>query len=275
MFKYDKKTGKALSGAHFKIATSKENAENKVFLKDTEGNDVEAISGEDGVAEFTGLEFGEDALNKVEYKVNDEITGAEVYKYDWENVQTTYYIVETESPEGYMLLEEPIEAIVKKDNYNIEDITSLIQVGNQSNKFDLKLRKWVTQAIVIENGKTVYTETGHKAEDEPEEVVKVDLRRSKLEDVVVKFKYSIRVTNEGEIAGEATEIRDDKPDGLIFVQEDNPDWRYENGDIITDKLAGTTLQPGESAEVEILLTWDNSEDNMIQHQEIEYQVKMI
>ena len=262
LFKYDKKTGKALSGAHFKIATSKENAENKVFLKDTEGNDVEAISGEDGVAEFTGLEFGEDALNKVEYKVNDEITGAEVYKYDWENVQTTYYIVETESPEGYMLLEEPIEAIVKKDNYNIEDITSLIQVGNQSNKFDLKLRKWVTQAIVIENGKTVYTETGHKAEDEPEEVVKVDLRRSKLEDVVVKFKYSIRVTNEGEIAGEATEIRDDKPDGLIFVQEDNPDWRYENGDIITDKLAGTTLQPGESAEVEILLTWDNSEDNM-------------
>ena len=262
LFKYDKKTGKALSGAHFKIATSKENAENKVFLKDTEGNDVEAISGEDGVAEFTGLEFGEDALNKVEYKVNDEITGAEVYKYDWEKVQTTYYIVETESPEGYMLLEEPIEAIVKKDNYNIEDITSLIQVGNQSNKFDLKLRKWVTQAIVIENGKTVYTETGHKAEDEPEEVVKVDLRKSKLEDVVVKFKYSIRVTNEGEIAGEATEIRDDKPDGLIFVQDDNPDWRYENGDIITDKLAGTTLQPGESAEVEILLTWDNSEDNM-------------
>ena len=262
LFKYDEKTGKALSGAHFKIATSKENAENKVFLKDTEGNDVEAISGEDGVAEFTGLEFGEDALNKVEYKVNDEITGAEVYKYDWEKVQTTYYIVETESPEGYMLLEEPIEAIVKKDNYNIEDITSLIQVGNQSNKFDLKLRKWVTQAIVIENGKTVYTETGHKAEDEPEEVVKVDLRKSKLEDVVVKFKYSIRVTNEGEIAGEATEIRDDKPDGLIFVQDDNPDWRYENGDIITDKLAGTTLQPGESAEVEILLTWDNSEDNM-------------
>ena len=262
LFKYDKKTGKALSGAHFKIATSKENAENKVFLKDTEGNDVEAISGEDGVAEFTGLEFGEDALNKVEYKVNDEITGAEVYKYNWEEVETTYYIVETESPEGYMLLEEPIEAIVKKDNYNIEDITSLIQVGNQSNKFDLKLRKWVTQAIVIENGKTVYTETGHKAEDEPEEVVKVDLRKSKLEDVVVKFKYSIRVTNEGEIAGEATEIRDDKPDGLIFVQDDNPDWRYENGDIITDKLAGTTLQPGESAEVEILLTWDNSEDNM-------------
>lgn len=262
LYKYDKDTGKALAGAHFKIATSKENAENKVFLKDTEGNDVEVVSGEDGKAEFTGLEFGEDALNKVEYKVIDEITNAEVYKYDWDKVQTTYYIVETESPEGYMPLEEPIEAIVKKDNYNMEDITTLIQVGNQSNQFDLALRKWVSQAIVIEDGKTVVTETGHKAEDDPEEVVKVDLRRSKIEDITVKFRYKIRVTNEGKIAGEAKEIRDDVPDGLKFVQEDNPDWRIENGDLLTDKLAGTTLQPGESAEVEILLTWVNSLDNM-------------
>ena len=128
--------------------------------------------------------------------------------------------------------------------------------------FDLALRKWVTQAIVTENGKTVIIETGHKAEDDPEEVVKVDLRKSKINDVTVKFNYSIRITNQGEIAGEATEIRDDIPQGLKFVAEDNPDWRVEDGQIVTDKLAGTTLQPGESAEVEILLTWVNSKDNM-------------
>ena len=102
----------------------------------------------------------------------------------------------------------------------------------------------------------------HKAEDDPEEVVKVDLRKSKINDVTVKFNYSIRITNQGEIAGEATEIRDDIPQGLKFVAEDNPDWRVEDGQIVTDKLAGTTLQPGESAEVEILLTWVNSKDNM-------------
>ena len=128
--------------------------------------------------------------------------------------------------------------------------------------FDLALRKWVTQAIVTENGKTTVVETGHKAEDDPEEVVKVDLKKSKLNDVTVKFRYSIRITNEGKIAGEATEISDYIPSGLKFVQEDNPDWREEDGKVVTNKLAGTTLKPGESAEVEILLTWVNSESNM-------------
>lgn len=44
-------------------------------------------------------------------------------------------------------------------------------------EFDLALRKWVTQAIVIENGKETVTQTGHKAEDNPEQVVKVELNR--------------------------------------------------------------------------------------------------
>ena len=78
----------------------------------------------------------------------------------------------------------------------------------------------------------------------------------------MKFRYSIKITNEGKIAGEATEISDYIPNGLKFVQEDNPDWREEDGKVVTNKLAGTTLEPGESAEVEILLTWVNSESNM-------------
>ena len=159
--------------------------------------------------------------------------------------------------------EELVQGQLSKDGYvtwSLDGDTIIIKVKNSY--FDLALRKWVTQAIVTENGQTVVTETGHKAEDDPEDVVKVDLRKSKLNDVTVKFKYSIRITNEGEIAGEATEIRDDIPKGLKFVAEDNPDWREENGQIVTDKLAGTTLKSGESAEVEIILTWINSEDNL-------------
>ena len=144
--------------------------------------------------------------------------------------------------------------------WDINDDTICLKLKNSY--FDLALRKWVTEAIVTENGKTVTTKTGHSADDDPESVVKVDLKKSKLNDVVVKFKYSIRVTNEGEIAGEATEIRDDIPAGLKFVAEDNPDWKEENGQIVTNKLANTTLQPNESAEVEIILTWINSEKNM-------------
>ncbi len=479
IYKYDKKTNKALEGAHFKIATSKENALAGIFVKDGNGQDIEKITNSNGLAEFAGLEFGEDALNKAEYETYDSITGAKVYKYDTSKLSTTYYLVETESPKGYLKLEEPVEVVVKVGSYDMKDITSLVQVGNEEGiydlslrkfitavkdtakgteeevtsripqvdltklasgesttatythpkdpvlvhttdivtytiriynegpqdayasivkddipdglqfvqytegdgslnaeyrwklvdendnevtdvskakyivtdylskeqdktpganllkaykpgtmseldyrdvkvqfkvtepttsdrilinyaqisketdssgrvvrdrdstpnvwvegeddqdiekvrvqYFDLSLRKWVTQAIVTENGKTVVTQTGHKAEDNPEEVVKVDLKKSKINNVVVKFRYSIRITNEGEIAGEATEIRDDIPQGLKFVAEDNPDWREENGQIVTNKLEHTTLQPGESAEVEILLTWINSANNM-------------
>ena len=129
--------------------------------------------------------------------------------------------------------------------------------------FDLALRKWVTEAIVTENGQTKEIETGHHAEDDPEEVVKVDLRKSKLDSVVVKFKYHIRITNEGEIEGYAKEIKDRIPEGLEFELSDNPNWTMlDDGTIVTDELKDTLLQPGESAEVTIVLKWINSETNM-------------
>ena len=131
------------------------------------------------------------------------------------------------------------------------------------NYFDLSLRKWVTQAIVIEDGKETVTETGHKAEDDPEQVVKVELHKKKLNAVTVKFKYSIRVTNEGDIAGYAKEVTDYVPEGLKFVAEDNADWTDEGNNVIsTRKLENTLLQPGESAEVEVILTWINDANNL-------------
>lgn len=127
--------------------------------------------------------------------------------------------------------------------------------------FDLSLRKWVTQAIVIDNGKETVTETGHKAEDDPEEVVKVEIKENRLNKVVVKFRYKIRVKNEGEIPGYATEISDYIPQGLKFVAADNPNWKEVDGKVVTDALKDTLLQPGDTAEVEILLTWINAKDN--------------
>ena len=91
--------------------------------------------------------------------------------------------------------EELVQGQLSKDGYvtwSLDGDTITIKVKN--GYFDLALRKWVTQAIVTENGQTVVTETGHKAEDDPEEVVKVDLRKRKLKDVPVKLKYSIIIT---------------------------------------------------------------------------------
>ena len=128
--------------------------------------------------------------------------------------------------------------------------------------FDLALRKWVTQAIVTEDGKTITKDTGHKPEDNPEELVKVEVNQKRIESTIIKFKYSIRVTNEGEIDGAATEISEYIPDGLRFDPKDNPDWKESNGKITTTKLKDVILKPGEHADVEIILTWINSPDNV-------------
>ena len=129
--------------------------------------------------------------------------------------------------------------------------------------FDLALRKWVTKAYVTQDGETTVTETGHHAEDDPEGIVKVDLKKSKIKSVVVKFEYQIRVTNEGQIAGYADEVKDYIPAGLRFDPADNPTWtQISDDEVVTDQLKDTLLQPGESAEVTIVLTWINSADNM-------------
>ena len=129
--------------------------------------------------------------------------------------------------------------------------------------FDLALRKWVTQAIVIENGETTVTETGHQPYDDPEQIVKVELHRKKINQVTVKFRYSIRVINEGELEGYAKEITDYVPEGLKFVAEDNPNWTDEGNNVISTRaLENTLLKPGEYADVDVVLTWINNENNM-------------
>ena len=143
----------------------------------------------------------------------------------------------------------------EQDDVDIEELKLL--------EFDLALRKWVTQAIVIENGTQTVTETGHKPYDDPEQVVKVELHRKKLNEVVVKFKYSIRVINEGEIEGYAKEVTDYIPEGLKFLPEDNQGWTDEGNNVISTRLLeNTLLKPGEYADVEVVLTWINSENNM-------------
>ena len=142
----------------------------------------------------------------------------------------------------------------KEDDEDIENI--------YIKYFDLSLKKWTTQAIVIEDGKQTTKNTGHKPTDNPEALVKVEVNKKRIESTVIKFKYTIRVTNEGEIDGAATEISEYVPDGLKFNASDNPDWKQVNGKVVTTKLKDKILKPGEYADVDITLTWVNSANNV-------------
>ena len=149
---------------------------------------------------------------------------------------------------------EPDEWNEGEDDQDIEKI--------KVKYYDLALRKWVTEAIVTYNGKTTVTQTGNTAEMDPEPPAKVEIRGSRMDKTTVKFRFKIRVTNEGEIAGHVGEISDYIPEGLRFIQADNPKWKEVDGKVVTDQLKDTLLQPGESAEVEIVLTWINGEEHL-------------
>ena len=144
-------------------------------------------------------------------------------------------------------------------------------------KFDLALFKWVTQTVVTVDGKTTTTETGFKpntgkteasGEDyrdnsEEEPIASVTIDKKKLNSTTVKFVYNIKVVNEGDIAGFATEVTDYIPEGLKFVAEDNPLWTLtEDGKITTRSLETKLLKPGESAEVPVTFTWINDANNL-------------
>ncbi len=193
---------------------------------------------------------------------------------DYRDVLIAFKVTEPETSDRILINTAEISEDTNSEGDPVDDIDSTpdnndpdeddIDIEKVKVKyFDLALKKWVSKAILIEDGKTTVTDTGHTGDENPEPVVKVDLKDKKLNKVTVKFEYKIKVTNEGQIAGYATEIKDHIPDGLVFEKEDNPDWEvFDEGIVVTDKLKDTLLRPGESAEVTIILTWVNSQDNL-------------
>ena len=130
--------------------------------------------------------------------------------------------------------------------------------------FDLALEKIITEYSIKLDGKTTVTKTGHKFGVQPEPVVKIELKNHTIQASVIKFKYQIKVTNEGKIDGYASEIKDYIPNGLKFEKSDNPKWTLsEDGKTVTtDQLKDKLLKPGESAVVEITLQWINGQTNL-------------
>ena len=89
------------------------------------------------------------------------------------------------------------------------------------------------------------------------DIAKVEVKRKKIKDTEVKVVYTIKVTNDGEIEGNAT-IEENIPEGMIMLEEDNKGWNIKENKA-TIKTNG--IKPGESVEYTVVLTWDNSNEN--------------
>ena len=128
--------------------------------------------------------------------------------------------------------------------------------------FDLSLLKYVSTVYVTEDGKSTTIATGNVG-DSNDIIPKVEIKRKKINSTTVKFGYTIKITNEGDIAGYAKEITDYVPEGLKFYSEDNTGWTDEGDNVIkTRLLENTLLQPGESATVTVIFRWINGSNNL-------------
>ena len=193
---------------------------------------------------------------------------------DYRDVKIAFKVIEPNTSDRIIINTAEISKDSDDKGNSVEDIDSTpdndkededdIDIEKVKVKyFDLALEKIVSEYSIKQNGKTTVTKTGHKFGVQPEPPVKVELVNSMVKSAVIKFKYQIKVTNEGEIAGYAEEVKDYIPSGLKFVKEDNSKWTMlEDGNTVTtDQLKDKLLQPGESAVVEITLQWINGQNN--------------
>ena len=243
------------------------NQEYRWVMLDENGNVTENLD------EAVALET--DYLSKEQEQEEGEnlIAAFDGEELDYRDVKIAFKVIEPNTSDRILINKAQISEDTDENGNDVVDRDSIPDEWNEGEDdqdiekvkvqyFDLSLRKWVTQAIVNKKGEETVIETGHKAEDDPEEIVAVDLKDSEIATTTVKFKYSIRVTNEGTIAGYAKEIKDYIPDGLIFVPEDNPEWtQNEDGTIVTTQAQDILLEPGQSTEVEVILTWDKEKQN--------------
>ena len=226
------------------------NVETNQFVKDKEGNVLQASTDEKGIYTLNHIGNGK-------YVV--------IFEYDTAKYALTKYQVEgsNDTNNSKVMMntltvdgtEQQVAStdIVEINNSNIANINvGFIPLKN----FDLKLDKYVSK-VMIQNsqGTTV-------KEYQDETMAKVELDGKVLNGTTVIIEYQIKVSNVGEIPGYAKSIADYIPNDLSFSSEMNKDW-YLAGEntLYNTSLANTKIEAGETKTITLTLTKTMTENN--------------
>ena len=220
-----------------------------------------------------------------EYDLVEEPENAKGTMTEKDIIVTYYYIKKAEVETLYLeegkekeLLEKDVKSGHIGDKYETiaKDIENYIFVKSTENTsgemgeekitvkyyyrqkvFNLKVEEWVDRVQIDEKSKKVHT---HKKRDD---LYKLDIHKDKVETEDVKVTYKIRVTNTGEIAGIAKEIKVTIPKELEFSQTDNEiKWDIDGSTLKTTELEKEIIEPGEYKEIEITLRWKKGNNNL-------------
>ena len=218
------------------------------YQKDDNGAIIETLTNDNGEYSFTKIPNGQ-------YIV--------LFEYDTNKYEPTYYLKDgvDDSINSKVVFKNITiggqeQSYAVTDTINLEDSVSNINIGlKEKLTFDLQLNKYISR-ISIQNSK------GTKSYDYTDSTFeKVEINRKKVNGSVVVLEYTIKVKNNGEVAGCANSIVDYLSNGLTFSSELNPDWYLSGDQLYTKKFANDSIQPGEERSVKLVLTKTMTNEN--------------
>ena len=263
-----------------KVEIEKIKADVVVKYVDTEGKQlaepvtIEGLLGEEYTTERKAIEYyrahGEDPENANGVHTEGVIEVVYVYERIPSGIITVKYLEKDTNKElaepveisGYV--GEMYEAEQKKiDNYkfvSVEETAGKLTEEDkeiifyyEKLKFDLEIISYVDSVVVNSQHRTIGRDT----------LAKVEIDRENIKKNEILVKYKIVVKNSGEIAGFARTIIDYIPSGMLYLEADNMRtvWEKKGDMLINNDLNELLLQPGEMAELELVLRWDNGENS--------------
>ena len=207
-----------------------------------------------------------------EYKFQDIEPGEYiiVFEYDTAKYETTKYQVEGTSEDKISsaalsqvtllqdgtALEGAITNVIKVETSNLYNINFGIM---EKATFDLSLEKKISKITVQNsNGTKTYDYTAN-----PKELAKIEIASKDVKGTNVIIEYEITIKNKGNIEGYVNKIVDYIPKDLKFNSELNKNWYIStDGNIYTEELKGTVINPGEEKKIKIILTKTLTENNL-------------
>ena len=148
-------------------------------------------------------------------------------------------------------------AVTRSLNLNNNDLTNIDLGLAESEKFDLRLDKYVSK-IVVQNGQGTRTINFTK-----EKFVKVEIDAKYVSDSKVTVEYQIDVTNEGEVPGYVNEIVDYIPKDLELNAQMNKNWyQSADGNLYSKVLANEIINPGETKTVTLTVSKNINSNNI-------------
>ena len=222
------------------------NANTNEFLVDENGNQIQQITNENGIYEFSNLKVGK-------YIV--------IFEYNNTTYSLTTYQksgVEGTINSDARLVTEENNNVVKTDIIEIKnENVSNIDIGLITNPiFDLKLDKYITKATVQNSrGTEIY-------EYDKTQMAKVEIPAKALEGSLIIVEYQIDVTNEGDIPAHVDTIVDYVSPQFEFKSELNTTWyQGKDNNLYCIEFANEDLKPGETVSAKLVLTKTMTNEN--------------